>query len=255
LIYRYRQSSNLHIYNDFPPIDIFDFWISWLHQIQLNALPEAAGYRSAGYAKDYELRGPISELISAIEDLKSGVQTKYTEACFTKKKKGDRTDPPAVARHKQQIGLTCKLLTQIGFRTQANAVKRINRALKHAGMRHGYTLDSVKKWVKSVPDREWEITAKSYIRTLITCERNVLTNWDNLSDEERQMFHEVCNAPIDDLIPIWTSIIEMVIQRFPAYSSLARYKILRLWATHLRVHEGTWIASPIYKELYGRFGI
>ena len=246
--------------NDCPPKDIFDFWIFWLLRIQIYAFPEADGFRSSpgvkGWTADREMRRPIQELIDAIEDMKSGVRTKYTEACFIKRKKGDRTDVKEVADHKKRIAMTCRLLTEIGFRTQADAVKRINKELERAGMRHEYTVDSVKKWIKFFPHENYEIYARAYIRSIIQEDSNILIDWNNISYEERQDWNYICeNTPVEKLIELWTNTVESVRLSLPDRIPLEKYKILRLWTTILRVHSGLWIATRYDKECYERFGI
>ena len=258
LVYRYRQGRGYDQVRDANPSKcILDFWISWLKEIDFNVHPAAGGWKSGrDWFEEREIARPIWQLIDALEDVKSGTRSSYTAAFFGKKKRGDRRDPEDMASFKKDIGLTCRLLHEIGFRTQGDAVKRINRELQRFRMRHGYTLDRVKKWMKSVTDEEFESHARIYIQVMMTADENFITNWADLSSDERQLLHYVCSeTPIYRLVSIWKHVVESVRSSFPSRSRLEKYKLLRLWMTHIRVNQNVWLACRYRSESLKRFEI
>jgi hypothetical protein len=184
---------------------------------------------------------PILDLINAIEDLKFGVKSEFTAACFTKRKKGDRTDPPAIADHKKMIGLTFRLLREIVFCTQNDAIRHIKKALKSAGMRHGYTLDNVRKWAKLVNDSEFKSFAGLHIEYML------IKYTDYIRSDARPNSGELINR--------WKSLVEQGRMSLPQRNWRERNKILRAWVAHLHFMAGMWTTPQRIKVDLQRFGI
>ena len=181
-----------------PALNIFDFWIDWLRGIQL-AARLAIELPSSRSKKAWEATAPILELINAIKDLKLGTKSEYTAAFFpngTSRKRGDRSDPPDVAEFKKTIGLTFRLIRELGFCKSDDAVKHINEALRRSGMRHTYTIDSVKKWSKFVSDEEFKAYAA-------LCVEYIMIKIGYLKSDHRR------SPPnLDELINLWKGLVK-----------------------------------------------
>lgn len=138
--------------------EIFDFWMQWLRGIYLHTIPEAAGVLSYTPTQCYGMSKPIAELISAIEDLKNGTRSKYTEQCFLPKSRGGQILDDETKYYHAQICITHMILTEMCNHSSCEAIDIINEVPFVAA-----TIDNIKKWRKHVFVADYSSAARSFM--------------------------------------------------------------------------------------------